>query len=82
MVSIVEVRPHENQRLEIFFDDRATAQINLGELVPDVPLTRPLRDNSFFQRVQIYPGGDGIFWPNDFDLGSDMLHDFAHKEVH
>ena len=81
MVSIVNVVPLEGQSLNVRFDDGSAGQINLADILPDAPLTRPLRKPHFFRRVQIYPGGDGIFWPNEFDLAADMLHDVIKNEL-
>lgn len=81
MVSIIEVHALKEQNLELKFDDGTTARIDLTSILPDAPLTRPLRDPHFFGRVRIYEGGDGIYWPNEFDLGADMLHDFVENEA-
>jgi hypothetical protein len=80
MVSVIHVKPLADQRLSIRFDDGSCGEVNLRPLLPDAPLTRPLRDPAFFEQVQIYPGGDGIFWPNDFDLAADMLYEVARGE--
>jgi hypothetical protein len=74
MVSIIEVIPKEGQSLFVRFDDGTSGAIDLADILPDAPLTRPLRDYEFFARVEIYPSGDGVFWPNEFDLAADMLH--------
>ena len=80
MVSIIEVNPLTGQQLELKFSDGSIAHVDLAQILPDAPLTRPLRDPLFFKQVQIYTGGDGIFWPNEFDLGADMLHDYVESE--
>jgi hypothetical protein len=81
MVSIVEATPKEGQSLFVKFDDGTSGYIDLTTILPDAPLTRPLRDHDFFNRVQLYPGGDGVFWPNDFDLAADMLHNVLKGEL-
>lgn len=67
--------------LSIKFDDGSETSVDLSSILPDAPLTRPLRDPHFFEQVRIYEGGDGIFWPNEFDLGADMLHDYVEYET-
>jgi hypothetical protein len=81
MVSVIEVTPLDNQRLMLRFDDGSVGQVDMASLLPDAALTRPLREPTFFRLVDIYPGGDGIFWPNEFDLAADMLHDIVHGEI-
>lgn len=81
MVSIIAVNPLKDQELELKFSDGSVAHVDLAQILPDAPLTRPLRDSQFFKQVQIYEGGDGIFWPNEFDLGADMLHDYVESET-
>lgn len=81
MTSIIEVNPMPGQKLELTFDDGSTAEVDLAQILPDAPLTRPLRDWAFFKTVRIYEGGDGIYWPNEFDLGADMLHDYVESET-
>ena len=41
--------------------------------------TDPLRDPDYFRRVDIYPGGFGIFWPNEADVCPDTLHVLARE---
>lgn len=81
MVSITEVHPLSQLKIELKFDDGSTAEIDLAQILPDAPLTTPLKDPNFFKLVRIYDGGDGIYWPNEFDLGADMLHDYVESEA-
>jgi hypothetical protein len=81
MISIIEVHPLPQQKLELKFDDGSSAEVDLVQILPDAPLTRPLRNWDYFKSVQIYEGGDGIYWPNEFDLGADMLHDYVTSET-
>ncbi len=81
MVSIIEIHALREQKLQLKFNDGSTAQVDLGPMLSDTPLTRPLRDFGFFEQVRIYDDGDGVFWPNDFDLGADMLHDYVATEL-
>ncbi len=81
MVSIIEVHPLQDQKVGLKFNDGSKAEVDLSLILPDAPLTRPLRDPQFFRQVRIYEHGDGIFWPNEFDLGADMLHDYVETEL-
>ena len=80
MVSIIEVQALPQQHLALKFDDGTEARVDLRAILPDAPLTRPLLDAHFFRQVRMYEGGDGIFWPNEFDLGADMLHDYVKRQ--
>jgi hypothetical protein len=81
MVSIKKVKTLENLTLDIEFDDGSKGVVHLGPMLPDAILTRPLHNPDFFKLVKMYPDGDGIYWPNNFDLGADMLHYYATTEV-
>ena len=81
MVEIISVEVLEGLRLKIEFDDGITKIVDIGARLPDTGLTRPLRDPEFFRQVKVYPGGDGIFWPNDYDNGADMLRYYAEDEI-
>jgi hypothetical protein len=81
MVSLHTVEPLNELRLRLEFDDGVMKIVNLCPMLPDSPLTRPLKDPEFFKLVKIYPDGEGVYWPNDFDLGTDMLRFYAEGEI-
>jgi hypothetical protein len=74
----VEVKPTEGYRVWVRFEDGLEAEVDFSEMVEEVGhYTDPLRDPAFFRQVDVYPGGYGIFWPNECDVCPDRLYELA-----
>jgi hypothetical protein len=60
-------------RLKLTFKDGFIGEVDLRPIVeaPRGQIEEPLRDLSFFQRVQC--DGFTVAWPNDYDLCPDVL---------
>ena len=72
---VLEVKPTEGYRVWVRFEDGLAVEVDFGEMV-DRPgyYTDPLKDPEYFRKVDIYPGGSGIFWPNECDVCPDTLY--------
>ena len=76
----VEVKATEGYRVWVRFEDGLAAEIDFTDLVERGGYYgTPLRDPAFFRRVDMYPGGYGIFWPNEADVCPDRLYELARE---
>ncbi len=76
----LEAKPTEAYRVWVRFEDGLEAEIDFSEMV-ETPgfYSEPLRDPEYFRQVDIYPGGSGIFWPNEADVCPDTLYWLAQQ---
>ena len=74
MVDVVSVRPLPNYRLHLVFDDGVEGEVDFREVVPFVGVFAPMRDPKYFAQVRVHPEFKVVFWPNDADIDSDVLH--------
>jgi hypothetical protein len=72
MRDIVRVTPLKDYRLEIKFDNGATAVVDIKPLL-DREIFRPLQDESFFAQVEIDRKFGGVLWPNGADICIDWI---------
>jgi Protein of unknown function (DUF2442) len=76
----LEAKPTEDYRVWVRFEDGLTAEIDFSDLVESGGFYGlPLRNPEFFRQVEIYPGGSGIFWPNEADVCPDTLYQRAQE---
>ncbi|HTT95438.1 MAG TPA: DUF2442 domain-containing protein [Solirubrobacterales bacterium] len=76
----VEVKATEGYRVRVRFEDGLVAELDFSDMAEEVGYyTDPLRDPDFFRRVDIYPDGHGIFWPNECDVCPDRLYELARQ---
>ncbi len=77
---VVEVNPLADYRLHLRFEDGATGEIDLAELVEFRGVFAPLADRAFFDRVCVDPSLGTVVWPNGADLDPDVLYSLATGE--
>jgi hypothetical protein len=71
----IEAKATEDYCVWVRFEDGLAGEIDFKDLVERGGFYgRPLRDPDFFRQVDIYPGGYGIFWPNEADVCPDTLY--------
>ncbi len=73
MPRVISVRPRDNYRLVIRFDDGMEGEIALGERLFG-PVFEPLRDPKIFGQVFVDEYG-AVAWPNGADLAPDGLYE-------
>lgn len=71
---IQTVTPLPNHRLNVTFDDGASGEVSLAELVDFTGVFAPLRDETVFRQVRVNPELGVICWPNGADLDTDVLY--------
>jgi hypothetical protein len=73
MQAVASVRPLDNYRLEVTFDDGTRGFISLKDRLFG-PVFEPLRDPAMFRQVSVDEFG-AICWPNGADLAPDALYE-------
>jgi Protein of unknown function (DUF2442) len=76
MPHVTSVRPLDNYRLAIRFDDGVEREIALGDRLFG-PVFEPLKDPALFVQVFVDEFG-AVAWPNGADLAPDALHERFH----
>lgn len=70
------VRPLDHFHLRVSFYDGSVKEYDVSELGQRWPVFESLCSNpDLFQRVEVSPGGFGIFWNDDLDLSCDELYE-------
>jgi hypothetical protein len=73
-------KPTEARRLWLRFEDGLEAEVDFSDMVePSGLYSDPLKDPDYFRQVEIYPGGLGIFWPDEADVCPDTLYRQAQR---
>ncbi len=76
MVSIKNFEILDNSKIHFIFSDDAEKTIDFNPFIGDDKLSNPLSDSAYFQKVELYENGRGIYWPNDYDFCPDFLHQY------
>ena len=53
------------------------AEVDLSRVVGDGPVFQPLRDPEYFRRIEIYPDGLTLHWPNEADIAPETLYEWT-----
>jgi hypothetical protein len=81
MKDVVAVRPLENDRLELVFEDGVTGVVDVFRVIRAYEgIFAPLRDPEFFRQVRVAPELGTICWPNGADMDPDMLYALASSQ--
>ena len=77
---IVKVKPLKNFHLHLEFEDGAHGEVDIRKLVNFTGVFKPLKDETYFAKVQVNPEWGTIFWPNGADLDPDVLYSIVTGE--
>ena len=72
MQSVISLRPLDDYRLEVSFDDGTSGVVSLKDRLFG-PMFEPLREVTLFRQVRVDEFG-AVCWPNGADLAPDALH--------
>jgi hypothetical protein len=72
---VIEVQYRGGHRLFLRFEDGVQGEVDLGSLIRFDGVFEPLKDPAEFAKVQLYPDGGTIHWPNGADIAPETLHD-------
>jgi hypothetical protein len=76
MKRIINFKILDNHHIDFTFNDDTNKVIDFSPFIKDDKLSKPLADTSYFNKVQLYENGRGIFWPNEFDFCPDFLYKY------
>lgn len=76
MAHVTHVESLAGHRLRLRFDDGAEGEIDLS-LRQWRGIFAPLKDQAFFERVEIDEELGTIVWPNGADIAPETLHDWV-----
>ena len=77
---IVKVKPSKNFHLLLEFEDGVKGEVDIRKLVKLRGVFAPLKDETFFAKVDVNPEWGTIFWPNGADLDPDVLYSMVTGE--
>lgn len=75
----VEALP--NMRLRITWSTDEEFEVDLAEPITRLNTLAPLRDPTFFARVQIGEWGHSVHWNDEIDLGADRLYERCKEQA-
>jgi hypothetical protein len=74
MIDVIGVKKLGGHKLEIEFSDGTVGVRDFADIFPKTgPMSEPLKDAAYFQRVFIEDGA--LTWPNGYDWDPIALHD-------
>ena len=76
MISIIRFKVLDNKKIHFSFSDGTEKVIDFKPFIGEDKLSKPLSDPAYFQKVELYENGRGIYWPNDYDFCPDFLHQY------
>ena len=74
---LLAATPLDDYRVHVRFEDGVEADVDLGYLRDYGGVFAPLRDPSFFARLEVDSDFGTIAWPNDADIAPETLYHWA-----
>jgi len=75
LIDIVEVKPLSSYRLFIKFEDGASGEIDVTQIVPFKGIFAKLADKKYFNTVHVNKDIGTICWDNGADLSPCVLYE-------
>lgn len=76
-----EAKPLDGYEVHVVFEDGTAADVDLAYLSEYGGVFEPLREPSYFRRLQVEPEAGTIVWPNDADIAPETLYAHARKRA-
>ena len=76
METVVYVKPLEDNKIEVLFNDGICAEIDIRPFIRPQGVSQPLNNETVFKSVRIDEAG-GIVWSNGFDFCPVFLKQLA-----
>jgi hypothetical protein len=80
MINIIKFKVLDDKKIHFNFSDNTEKTIDFTPFINEDSLSKPLSDPAYFQKVELYDKGRGIYWPNDFDFCPDFLRQYHQPE--
>ena len=71
---IIAVKCLEGYQLYLCFEDGTEGVVDASKLIEFTGVFAPLKELSYFKKVQLHPELGTIFWENGADLDPDVLY--------
>lgn len=71
---VIEVTPLDGYRLRLVFEDGATGEVDVAELIEFRGVFAALREKAAFDQVRVDPELGTVVWPGGGDLNPDVLY--------
>jgi Protein of unknown function (DUF2442) len=71
---IISVKTLEGYELYLCFEDGIEGVVDVSEIIEFTGVFAPLKDLSYFKKVQVHAELGSIFWENGADLDPDVLY--------
>ena len=71
---IIAVKPLKEYKLHLCFEDGIEGVVDVSEIIEFTGVFAPLKEFSYFKKVQLHPELGTIFWENGADLDPDVLY--------
>ena len=81
MISITNLKVHDNKKIHFEFSDGTEKIIDFTPFIGKDDLSKPLLVPAYFKRVKLYENGRGIYWPNGYDFCPDFLRQYHSEEM-
>lgn len=81
MVHITNLTILGKKRIHFLFSDHSEKTIDFNSFIREDALSKPLSDDAFFKKVELYEKGRGIYWPNGYDFCPDFLRKYEGEGV-
>lgn len=72
-VWLTKAKPLQGYRVWLEFNDGLRGEVDLGDRLFG-PMFEPLKDPSFFERLEVNSDLDTIVWPNGADFAPEFLY--------
>lgn len=80
MISITIFEVLDDKKIHFKFSDDTEKTVDFAPFIGKDKLSNPLLDPVYFQKVDLYENGRGVYWPNDYDFCPDFLHQYQPNE--
>jgi hypothetical protein len=77
---IVKAKPLKDFHLHLEFEGGANGEVDIRKLVKFTGVFEPLKDETFFAKVDVNPEWGTVFWPNGADFDPDVLYSMVTGE--
>lgn len=76
MIKIEKIEVLNDKHIFFHFSDDTEKIIDFTSFIGEDELTKPLADQDYFKKVNLYEDGRGIYWPNEYDFCPDFLRQY------
>lgn len=77
---VIEVTPLDGYRLRLVFEDGATGEVDIAELIEFQGVFAALHEKAVFDQATVDPELGTVVWPGGGDLDPDVLYAHATGE--